>query len=112
MQPLPQPATMIGFRRFVMTRFFVCLVACGCLMQAAEKKPLDTSSIFEWRVPSSPQISPDGRFVIWALEFPDAVNDAFYSNLWMTTTDSNDPRPLTEGKHRDTSPRISPDGKR
>ncbi len=93
-------------------KWLACLLTCGCLVQAAENKPLDTSSIFEWRTPSSPQISPDGRFVVWSMEWADAVNDAFYSNLWITTTDGTDTRPLTEGNYRDTSPRLSPDGKR
>ena len=93
-------------------RWFVCLVSCAVLAGAAEKKPLDTSSIFEWRTPSSPQISPDGRFVVWAMEWADPVNDAFHSNIWMSTTDGTDTRPVTQGNFRDTSPRLSPDGKR
>jgi acylaminoacyl-peptidase len=59
-----------------------------------------------------PQISPDARFVVWAMEWADPVNDAFHSNIWMTTTDGADTRPLTQGSYRDTSPRLSPDGKR
>ena len=93
-------------------RSLICLVAFGCLVQAAAKKPLDPSSLFEWRTPSSPQISPDGKFVVSAMQWADSVNDAFYSNLWVTTTDGTDARPITEGNYRDTSPRLSPDGKR
>ena len=93
-------------------RWLVCFIACGCLLQAAEKKPLDPSNIFDWRTPQSPQISPDGKFVVSSMEWADSVNDAFYSNLWITATDGTDARPLTEGNFRDTSPRLSPDGKR
>lgn len=93
-------------------RWLVCLTACVCLAQATEKKPLDTESIFEWRTPSSPQISPDGKFVISAMEWADPVTDSFYSNLWVAATDGTDARPITEGSYRDTSPRLSPDGKR
>src|ERR1700749_7312 len=95
-----------------MMRLFTCALACGLVVQGAGKKPLDTTSVFEWRTPSSPQISPDGRFVVWALEWADPVNDAFHSNIWMTTTDGTDTRPVTQGNYRDTSPRLSPDGKR
>jgi hypothetical protein len=45
-------------------RWLVCFIACACLLQGAEKKPLDPSNIFDWRTPQSPQISPDGTFVV------------------------------------------------
>ena len=93
---------------------FVCLtlVLASVVTAAPGKKPFDTSVIFDWRTPSSPQITPDGKFVISALEWADPVNDAFYSNLWITSIDGTDSRPVTQGNFRDTSPRLSPDGKR
>ena len=93
-------------------RSVIAVFAFAALLCGAEKKPLDVSSMFDWRTPSSPQISPDGKFVVWALEWADEMNDAFYSNLWVTSTDGTDTRPLTQGNYRDTSPRLSPDGKR
>ena len=69
-----------------------------------------SETIFDWRTPSTPQISPDGRRVVYTLETADRFADAFYSNLWMVSIDGKDHRPLTSGKWKDSLPRWSPDG--
>ena len=66
---------------------------------------LTSESIFDWRTPSTPQISPDGRRVVYLLETADRFADTFYSNLWMVSTDGKDHRPLTNGKWKDSLPR-------
>ncbi|MBM3784576.1 MAG: S9 family peptidase [Acidobacteria bacterium] len=76
----------------------------------AAKPPLTTETVFDWRVPSSPRISPDGRQVVYVLETADRFADTFYSNLWIAATAGTDHRPLTAGKHKDSYPRWSPDG--
>ncbi len=74
--------------------------------------PLSSDTLFDWRTPSSPQIAPDGRRVVYTLETADRFADAFHSNLWIVSTDGADHRPLTNGKWRDSLPRWSPDGRR
>jgi acylaminoacyl-peptidase len=86
------------------------LMAVGTLWCAAAATPLQSESVFDWRTPSAPQVSPDGRRVVYALETADRFADTFYSNLWVVTTDGKDHRPLTSGKWKDTLPRWSPDG--
>ena len=77
---------------------------------AADRLGPDT--IWDWRTPANPQISPDGNRVVYQLEWADRMADAFHSNLWIVGTDGKDNRPLTEGKFRDSSAVWSPDGKR
>ncbi|MBI2687714.1 MAG: S9 family peptidase [Acidobacteria bacterium] len=72
--------------------------------------PLTSDTIFDWRTPGAPQISPDGRRVVYTLESADRFADAFHSNLWIVSVDGKDHRPLTSGKWKDTLPRWSPDG--
>lgn len=73
-------------------------------------KPLSSETIFDWRTPSTPQISPDGKRIVYTLETPDRFADTFHSNLWIVATDGSDHRPLTSGKWKDSLPRWSPDG--
>jgi dipeptidyl aminopeptidase/acylaminoacyl peptidase len=73
---------------------------------------LGPDTLWDWRTPSNPRISPDGSKVVYQLEWADKMADAFHVNLWIASTDGKDNRPLTEGKHRDSSPVWSPDGKR
>jgi dipeptidyl aminopeptidase/acylaminoacyl peptidase len=64
---------------------------------------------FEWI--SDPQISPDGKEIIYVRNFVDIKSDKFYSNLWLINFDGSGSRPLTGGLYSDKSPRWSPDGR-
>jgi dipeptidyl aminopeptidase/acylaminoacyl peptidase len=59
-----------------------------------------------------PQISPDGKRIIYVRQFGDIMSDKNYSNLWIINFDGTDSRPLTTGNRSDTSPRWSNDGTR
>ncbi len=82
------------------------------LAATAAPKVLTTDTLWEWRTAGDPQISPDGKAVVYSLGWNDKMNDAMYSNLWVASTDGKDQRPLTQGNFRDTSPCWSPDGTR
>jgi acylaminoacyl-peptidase len=72
-------------------------------------QPMD---VFHLEYASDPQISPDGKRVVYVRNFMDIRKDRRRSNLWIVATDSGDHRPVTSGKHSDHAPRWSPDGKR
>jgi dipeptidyl aminopeptidase/acylaminoacyl peptidase len=78
----------------------------------AAKPGLNTETIWEMRSVGDPQITRDGKSVIYVLGFNDKMSDQKLSNLWMVSSDGKDNRPLTAGAFRDSSPRISPDGAR
>lgn len=90
-----------------MRPFFFVLCAVSTLCAAPALSP---DTVFDWRMPSSPQISPGGKAVVYMLETPDRFADTFHSNLWIVSTDGKDHRPLTNGKWKDSLPRWSPDG--
>ncbi len=99
-------------REEIMIRTLLALCIAAMVASAAEKKPLTTDSIWDWRTVGDPQVSPDGQSVVYVLQWNDRMNDASYSNLWLATVFGSEQRPLTQGSFRDTSPRWSPDGKR
>ncbi|MBI1788685.1 MAG: S9 family peptidase [Acidobacteria bacterium] len=78
----------------------------------AAKTPLRASDIFELKTATDPQISPDGRKIVYVRGFSDIMSDKRFSNLWIISFDGSDHRPLTTGNYNDTSPRWSPDGSR
>src|SRR5437879_7638354 len=97
----------------------VLLAACVALAvlhvsAAAEEKSnrLTASDVFNLQYAVDPQISPDGRRIVYVREFSDMLSDRRCSNLWVINFDGTDNRPLTTGTHSDTSPRWSPDGTR
>lgn len=71
-------------------------------------EPID---VFNLEYVSDPQISPDGKQVIYVRNFKDIMTDKNLSNLWLIKTDGSDNRPLTTGNQNDYSPRWSSDGK-
>jgi acylaminoacyl-peptidase len=67
---------------------------------------------FQLQRPGDPQISPDGKKIVYARLFNDPATDKRYSNLWIINADGTDHRPLTTGNRSDASPRWAPDGTR
>ena len=79
---------------------------------ATKEARLTMDSFMEMETVSSPEISPDGRQVIFSRGFIDKINDQSQSNLWIVDTEGERVRELTHGNWRDSSPVWSPDGKR
>jgi dipeptidyl aminopeptidase/acylaminoacyl peptidase len=60
---------------------------------------------------SDPQISPDGRRIVFVLAKTDLEENSSKTDLWMVQTDGKDLRQLTSHKQGDSNPRWDPDGK-
>jgi len=67
---------------------------------------------FQIQLPTDPQISPEGKKIVYVRRFSDPMTDKRYSNLWIINADGTEHRALTTGNHSDASPRWSPDGTR
>ena len=72
-------------------------------------KPID---VFELEYAADPQISPDGKRIVYVRRSMDIMTDRQRSNLWSVNRDGTDHRPLLSGTENFTSPRWSPDGTR
>jgi dipeptidyl aminopeptidase/acylaminoacyl peptidase len=73
---------------------------------------LTASDIFNLQFASDPQISPNGRSIVYVHRMADIMNDKRVSNLWVLSFDGSQDRPVTTGTFSDSSPRWSPDGTR
>src|SRR5262245_49652255 len=78
----------------------------------AASNRFEPREVFDLEWASNPQISPDGRRVIYVRNFMDIVKDRRRSTLWLVNADGTDHRALTSGNRNDGNPRWSPDGKR
>ncbi|MCM8568861.1 S9 family peptidase [Gramella jeungdoensis] len=87
-------------------------ILLGTCLQAQEKSELQLLDIFDYEYVSDPQISPDGKKIIYVRNFKDVMTDKNLSNLWIVNPDGSQNRPLTSGNQNDFSPRWSPDGKK
>ncbi|REJ74461.1 MAG: S9 family peptidase [Acidobacteria bacterium] len=104
-------------RRCAASRSHTALVAVLTLLLPAflAAAPLTLSDVFEIEQVADPQISPDGRTVVYVRTAADKMSDRWVSQLWQLVLEGEDAgqhRPLTTGKRSASSPRFSPDGKR
>ena len=92
----------------------ISLLLTLCLPALAQDKPdrLSASDIFNLQFASDPQISPDGKRIVYVRAFADIMSDKRLSNLWAVDFDGLDNRGVTSGNFSDESPRWSPDGTR
>jgi dipeptidyl aminopeptidase/acylaminoacyl peptidase len=79
----------------------------------ARRRPVAPDDLYQLRFVSDPQISPDGTQVAYVVARVDPDDRTRYrSQLMLAPFDgSSSPRPLTSGRHRDSAPRWSPDGR-
>jgi dipeptidyl aminopeptidase/acylaminoacyl peptidase len=92
----------------------LALFLASALPAPAQMPPdrLAASDIFNLQFANDPQISPDGKKIVYVRSFGDVMTDKRYSNLWVINFDGSENRALTSGNYSDESPRWSPDGTR
>ncbi len=95
-----------------MSRLFLFFMASLGTAIAGNSQFLQVEDVFHLEYGSDPQISPDGKKVVYVRNFMDVMTDKRLTNLWMVEADGSNHRPLTTGNHSDFSPRWSPDGTR
>ncbi len=93
---------------------FFLFLACALPGFAQEQpyKVLDIETYMEMETVGSPNISPDGKLILFSRGWVDKMNDRSASNLWMIDVEGERARELTRGDWRDSSPVWSPDGKK
>ncbi|MDX1479649.1 MAG: S9 family peptidase, partial [Saprospiraceae bacterium] len=94
-------------RRFIIGIFTLCTASLACA-QALHVPTFE--EVISLRSVSSPQISPDGRHVLFSLNTTDWENNRYDSEIWISK-DSGDPFPLTNTSDgRSFDAKWSPDG--
>ncbi len=81
---------------------------------AADRRPMKIEDLFAFKRVGSPQVSPDGKSVVYQVGTVDLAANKSSTALWLAPSDGKgEPRQLTDPKgKRDANPRWSPDGER
>ena len=73
-------------------------------------RSLHEDDLYALKQINDPQISPDGRVVLFSQQRVERKREKKFSNLWIVPTAGGEPRQFTFGDWRDSVPRWSPDG--
>ena len=88
------------------------VVCCPPAVGAQAKRAMTPVDLIEVPRVLDPQLSPDGRQVLYVLERPDWKENRRIGHIWRVNADGSDATQLTQGQRGETSPRWSPDGRR
>ncbi len=73
-------------------------------------RPITIEDLLALPVVNDPQLSPDGRRVVFTVTRMDREANASRTHLWLVPIEKGDPWQLTAAQARETGPRWSPDG--
>ena len=93
---------------------FLVILLITSPISAADKRPMTVDDLFKFQRVSDPQISPDGKWVVYVQGVVDLEANRTARNLWLASTDpavDRKPKQLTSTLKGDGHPRWSPDGK-
>lgn len=95
--------------------FLFLLCAAGVAMArgatSGETHPFRPLDLVSMDRISNPQVSPDGRWIVFEVSSVDLDANRRRSDLWMVGADGGGLRRMTSHEANDTSPRFSPDGR-
>jgi dipeptidyl aminopeptidase/acylaminoacyl peptidase len=91
---------------------FVCVYLRPIQGIPMPKRPITIDDLFNTKLASDPQLSPDGKTIAFVLTTPDLAGDKYTAHIWLVPSDGSAPtRQFTFSDGKDRSPRWSPDGK-
>ncbi len=93
-------------------RILLTLAAAAALLgQNAAKRNINLDDLMRLRDVSNPEVSPDGKWVLYTVASIDKEGDKRKTDLWMVSWDGAQTVQLTYGSDAAGAPRWSPDGK-
>ncbi len=91
--------------------FFLILTPLGSVA-GEPARPMKVDDLFRFKRIADPQISPDGKWVVYVQGNVDLKANKSVRHLWLVSTDKGSaPKQLTSSEKSDGHPRWSPDGK-
>lgn len=90
--------------------FITCFLVFGSI--GFSQSNFSSLDVFDLEWVTSPQISPDGNWIVYERRGMNIMNDRKTSQLWLMRSDGSFHQKLTNREVNESSPRWSPDGTR
>lgn len=92
--------------------FLIQIVPLGAAGKpAVGKRAFEVADVYRVAQASTPVVSPDGRLAAFSVKRYELEKGESWSEIWLAETGGSAPRQLTFGRHNDSNPQFSPDGK-
>jgi dipeptidyl aminopeptidase/acylaminoacyl peptidase len=103
----------MSFRNSLFCALLLACASSGAVAAAATGAPFKIDDLVRLKRLSDPQLSPDGRYVVYVLRETDMDANKGRTDLWLLDLKAKDgqPRRLTENSANDSSPRWAPDSR-
>jgi dipeptidyl aminopeptidase/acylaminoacyl peptidase len=103
----------MSFRNSLFCALLLACASSGAVAAAATGAPFTIDDLVRLKRLSDPQLSPDGRYVVYVLRETDMDANKGRTDLWILDLKAKDgqPRRLTENPANDSSPRWAPDSR-
>jgi dipeptidyl aminopeptidase/acylaminoacyl peptidase len=82
------------------------------VLLSAQKRPFDANALLELKRIADPQLSPDGKWVAFAVQTVDVAANKKPQQIWVVPLTGGTPRQITRDGETNQRPRWSPDSKR
>ncbi|MEM9209418.1 MAG: DPP IV N-terminal domain-containing protein, partial [Pseudomonadota bacterium] len=99
------------FRAGSVSLAILVFVSTSALAQN-ELPRFSADDVFDLEYANAPQVSPDGRRIVYERRSNDIMTDSTRSNLWIIDVGGQNHRPIVSGAIQASSPLWSPDGDR
>ena len=84
---------------------------CFLFLHGQNKRKLVPNDVYNYKSVSSPQVSPDGQWILYSIGTPDSTKNKKLSDLFMTSWEGNDSLQITFTPEGESNAKFSPDGK-
>jgi dipeptidyl aminopeptidase/acylaminoacyl peptidase len=95
----------------IFTLIFLMAISMHIVAQSPVKRLLKPTDVYLLKEVADPQISPDGKWVIYTVSTADTTKDKGNTDIWMVSWDGTQTVQLTNSDESENAPRWSPDGK-
>ncbi|MBU1760040.1 MAG: S9 family peptidase [Bacteroidetes bacterium] len=93
------------------TLLFLVISVISIVTFAQSKRKLNPNDVYHYQSINNPQVSPDGKWVLYAVSTPDSVKNKSTSDLFQTSWDGKETIQLSYYGNGGGNATFSPDGK-
>jgi len=91
--------------------FYALILGFGVAQAQSPKRKLQPNDVYRLQSIANPKVSPDGKWILYAVSTPDSAKNKKQSDLFMSSWDAKETVQLTYSEEGESDAEFSPDGK-